>query len=208
MSLRYANALTCTFVIMLGGCAGAPQEHATASVSDPTLVITETVTDVEGEFQGALQLMKAEDWHAAADKLAPITVAKPQLSGPWANLGIARNKIGDTAGAEAAFKKAIDANASQVVAYNELGIIYRRSGRLEQAAFIYNEGLKINPNDEDIHWNLGVLYDRYLPNPGQALFHYEYYQQLTQSEDSQLLSWISELREQTSQVNVATGAKR
>ena len=168
----------------------------------------ETVSDVEGEFQTALQLMKSEDWHGAADKLAAITATEPTLPGPWTNLGIARNKIGDTAGAENAFKRAIEINANQVVAYNELGILYRRSGRLEEAAAIYNEGLKINPNAEEIHWNLGILYDRYLPNPSQALVHYERYQQLTQSEDQQLLAWISELREQTDQVNVATGAKQ
>ena len=208
MSLRYVNALPFAIVFMLGGCASAPQERAMVPVSDGVLVETKAVTDVEGEFQAALQLMQAEDWHAAADKLVALTAAKPQLSGPWTNLGIVSNMIGDTAAAETAFKKAIDANASQVVAYNELGIIYRRSGRLEQAAFIYNEGLKIDPNDKNIHWNIGILYDSYLPNPVQALHHYEYYQQLTQSEDRQLLSWISALREQTGQVNVATGDKQ
>jgi tetratricopeptide (TPR) repeat protein len=171
-------------------------------------VAAKTITDVDAEFQSAVHLMKDGDWHAAADSLAAITVAEPRLSGPWTNLGIARNKTGDPAGAEAAFKKAIDANPSQVVAYNELGILYRRSGRLDEAVSIYNAGLKINPDNEDIHWNLGILYDRYLESPVQALMHYERYQQLTQSEDSQLLSWISELREQTGQVNVATGANR
>lgn len=208
MSLRYAKAFIFIFVFMLVGCASSPPEHAATPAFDAPLAIAETVTDVEGEYQAALKLMQTGDWHAAAAKLAAIAATKPRLSGPWTNLGIARSNVGDTPGAESAFKKAIDSNASQVVAYNELGIIYRRSGRLEQAASIYNEGLKINPNDEDIHWNLGILYDRYLPNPGQALIHYEYYQQLTQSEDRQLLSWISELREQTNQVNVATGAKQ
>ena len=208
MSLRYINALPFAIVFMLGGCASAPQERAMVPASDGVLVETEAVTDVEGEFQTALQLMQSEDWHAAADKLVALTAAKPRLSGPWTNLGIVRNMIGDTAGAETAFKKAIDANANQVVAYNELGIIYRRSGRLEQAAFIYNEGLKIDPNDKNIHWNIGILYDSYLPNPVRALHHYEYYQQLTQSEDRQLLSWISALRDQTGQVNVATGDKQ
>jgi Flp pilus assembly protein TadD len=208
MSLHYVKTLALTILILLGGCASTPRERAATPGFDATSAMTGTVTDIEGEFQAALQLMKAEDWHGAVDKLVAITATEPRLSGPWSNLGIARNKIGDTAGAEDAFKKAIEANASQTVAYNELGIIYRRSGRLEEAAAIYNEGLKINPNDEDIHWNLGILYDRYLPNPAQALIHYERYQQLTQSEDSQLLAWISALREQTSQVNIATGAKR
>ena len=207
---RYVNSLLAGLAITLGGCAGAPQQVALMQAEHPdhTSTSLETVSDVEGEFQTALQLMKSEDWHGAADKLAAITATEPTLPGPWTNLGIARNKIGDTTGAENAFKRAIEINANQVVAYNELGILYRRSGRLEEAATIYNEGLKINPNAEEIHWNLGILYDRYLPNPSQALVHYERYQQLTQSEDQQLLAWISELREQTSQVNVATGAKQ
>jgi len=208
MLRHYARTLAIITAVMLGGCASAPQEHLMMSGQDVTATETVTVTDVEGEFQAALKLMKAGEWHAAADKLEAITATKPHLSGPWTNLGIARNKIGDAAGAEDAFKSAIETNSGQVVAYNELGIIYRRSGRLEEAASVYNEGLKINPNDEDIHWNLGILYDRYLPNPAQALIHYERYQALTQSDDTQLLAWINELREQTNQVNVASGAKR
>ena len=208
MSHRCVNVTVFMLLIALGGCASTPREQALSTGFDTPVTTTKTITDVEGEFQAALQLMKAGDWYTATEKLDAITASDPRLSGPWTNLGIARSKIGDTAGAELAFDKAIEANASQVVAYNELGIIYRRSGRLEAAAAVYNEGLKINPNNEDIHWNLGVLYDRYLPNPAQALFHYERYQQLTQSDDKQLLAWIDALREQTSQVNVATGEKR
>lgn len=208
MSLRYARALICSSVILLGGCAGIPQEQAMTPAPGRTAEVPETVTDVEGEFQAALQHMQAGEWHAATERLAVITAVQPRLSGPWTNLGIARNKLGDTAGAEAAFKQAIDANAGQIVAYNELGILYRRSGRLEEAASLYNEGLRINPDAEHIHWNLGILYDRYLPDPAQALIHYERYRELTQSEDRQLQSWISELQAQLGQVNVATGAKR
>lgn len=207
MSLRYANALSILLVGLLAGCAVAPPAPAPAPAIDGRAAVTQTVIDAEAEFQAALQLMKAGDWHAAEDRLAAITAAQPRLSGAWMNLGIARNKTGDTAGAEAAYKKAIDANPRQVAAYNALGILYRRSGRLEQAAFMYNEGLKIEPDAEDIHWNLGILYDIYLPNPAQALLHYEHYRQLTQSDDRQLLAWISALREQTGQVSVAGGAQ-
>lgn len=209
MSPRYANALIIIIALLLDGCAGAPQGHALSVASDATEETrSEPGIDVEDEFDAAVHLMKVEDWQAASEKLAAITSAQPWLSGAWLNLGIARSNTGDAVAAEAAFKKAIDTSTRQVAAYNELGIIYRRSNRLEDAAFIYNEGLKIDPDNLHLHWNLGILYDRYLPNPAQALIHYEYYRQLTQSDDRQLLSWISELREQTGQVNVATGEKR
>jgi len=210
MSHRYISVISLSLVIMLGGCAGSPRRPAESTAPGPDYKSTsmETATDADAEFQAALQLMESGDWHGAADRLSAIVAAKPRLSGAWTNLGIARIKIGDAAGAEEAFKRAIEMNANQLVAYNELGILYRRSGRLEEAAAIYNEGLRIKPDAEEIHWNLGVLYDRYLPNPAQALFHYERYRQLTQSEDRQLLAWISELRGKTSQVNPANGAKR
>ena len=208
MSQRYANASMIVIALSLAGCASTSQGPAVSIEPGATGEIKETVIDVEGEFEAAVQLMKIEDWHAASEKLAAITSAQPRLSGAWMNLGIAHSNIGNGAAAETAFKRAIDTNTRQVAAYNELGIIYRRSDRLEDAASIYNEGLKIDPDNPDLHWNLGILYDRYLPNPAQALIHYEYYRQLTQSEDRQLLAWISELREQAGQVNVATGEKR
>jgi Flp pilus assembly protein TadD len=190
------------------GCAVTPQEQANSSISVARTGVVEPVSDVEGEFQAALQLMRGEDWQRAADKLAAITATDPRLSGPWTNLGIARGKIGDTAGSEQAFRKAIETNSSQVAAYNELGILLRRSGRYEEAAAMYHQGLQVNPNAEVIHWNLGILYDRYLPDPRQALLHYERYQQLTPPEEGQLLTWISELREQVNLINVASGAKQ
>lgn len=207
MLQRYANTFTIIIALLLGGCAGSPQNSTVSIAPGTTEEKIESVIDVEGEFDAAVQLMKIGDWHAASEKLAVITSVQPQLSGAWMNLGITRSNTGNAAAAEAAFKKAIDANTRQVAAYNELGIIYRRSDRLEDAAFIYNEGLKIDPDNPELHWNLGILYDRYLPNPAQALIHYEHYRLLTQSQDRQLLSWISELREQVSQVNVATGEK-
>ena len=143
--------------------------------------------------------MQAEDWHAAADRLGVITAAQPGLSGAWVNLGITRVKLGDSTGAEAAFKKAIEANSRQAEAWNQLGIIYRRSGRLDEAQAVYNEALKHDPENADAHWNLAILHDRYLPEPALAVAHYEQYQQLTQSDDAQLQQWIAGLHEQLTQ---------
>jgi Flp pilus assembly protein TadD len=193
--------------VLLGGCAATPSARHTDTpvTGDPTDTAA-VVVDVESEFRSALQLMKASEWERATAKLAAITASAPGLPGAWLNLGIARVKTGDSTAAEQAFRKTLELDRSQVAAYNELGILLRRSGRLEEAAATYAAGLQVNPNAEDIHWNLGILYDRYLPNPAQALYHYERYRELTQSDDRQLQSWIDALREQTGELNVARGA--
>jgi tetratricopeptide (TPR) repeat protein len=182
----------------LSGCAGLPQqETARAPAHDSTAPANKPPSgDVDSDFRSAIALMQAEDWHAAADRLEAISKAEPGLSTPWVNLGIARTKLGDSAGAETAFKKAIEANSRNAEAWNQLGVVYRRSGRLDEALFSYNEALKRERGHSDAHWNLAILHDRYLPDPALALAHYEQYQQLTQSDDAQLQQWIASLREQ------------
>lgn len=208
MSPRYASVPLILCASILSACASNPPEHSSSPPSATTAKVSATMIDVESEFQTALQLMKDSEWQRANEKLSAITASSPELPGPWLNLGIARVKSGDSAGAEEAFRKTLDIDNAQVTAYNELGFLYRRSGRFADAAAMYTAGLKINPNAEDIHWNLGILYDRYLPNPAQALLHFERYRELTRSDDRQLEGWIDALREQTSEINVASGAKQ
>lgn len=194
---RYVNWLLLAG-LLLGGCASAPQQES-LSESQPGRAVPvgkPPARDVEADFRSALALMQAGDWHAAAERLEPVTEAAPQLAGAWVNLGIARAKLGDSSGAEQAFKQALEANSRQAEAWNQLGIIYRRSGRLDEAQFTYNEALKHDPHHANAHWNLAILHDRYLPDPALALAHYEQYQQLTQSDDARLQQWIAALREQ------------
>lgn len=207
MSHRYVSTVLFALLGILAGCASAPQELSTTQPPAPRANITTNRIDINSEFESAITLMKSGNWERAQEMLEEITSFDPGLSGAWTNLGIARARLGNTKDAETAFRKAIETSDSQVVAYNELGILCRRTGRLEEAAAIYNKGLEINPNNEDIHWNLAILYDVFLPDTTLALQHFERYQQLTGSDNKQLLSWIDELREKSRQVSVATGAK-
>lgn len=181
---------------ILTGCASAPAGNSVMPTGDTPSKPAAPVKDAEGKHRYALALMEKEEWHAAAEELELLTAARPKLPGPWINLGIVRNMLGDGAAAEHAFKRALEADAGQAEAWNQLGILYRRSGRLGDAHTSYNAGLKQAPNHADLHWNLAVLHDKYLPDPALALAHYERYQQLTNSDDVQLQQWITQLREQ------------
>jgi tetratricopeptide (TPR) repeat protein len=84
-------------------------------------------------------------------------------------------------------------NAANVEAYNQLGILYRRSGRYEEARFSYETALETEPDNTSLHWNLAILHDTDLPDPSKALLHFQRYQQITGSKNPYLLSWINNL---------------
>jgi tetratricopeptide (TPR) repeat protein len=180
----------------ISGCAGTPPEGNYVPASDSQPAPAAPARDVEAKHKYVLSLMADGNWHGAAELLEDITAARPKLSGPWVNLGIVRSMHGDSGAAEAAFKRALDVDAGNAEAHNQLGMLYRRTGRLEEARASYNAGLKRHPSHADLHWNLAILHDRYLPDPALALAHYEHYRQLTNSDDAQLQNWIAQLRDQ------------
>ena len=180
-----AALLFIIFTQFLSACSSTSiQRSLTASAPTPELITN---------YQHAIQSMQDEQWQTAREQLTTITTQQPSLSGPWINLGITQNMLGDPSGAETAFKTALDVNHRAIEAYNQLGILYRRQERLDESQFIYEEALRLDPDNSSIHWNLAILYDRYLPNPRQALQHYQRYQQLTGSEDPLLQAWIDRL---------------
>ena len=172
--------------LLTAGCTTMQSTTAPARMSDPS-------ADVTSRHQQAVKLMQAEQWQAAVEMLEAITTEQPAFSGPWLNLGIAHTKRGNSETAEAAFKQAIDMNAANVEACNQLGILYRRTGRYEEARFIYETALETEPDNTSLHWNLAILHDTDLPDPRKALLHYQRYQQITGSDNPHLLSWINNL---------------
>lgn len=194
---RISGMLLAT-ALLLSGCAITPEQTA------PTPAHTSTTSQVSradtgSAFRTAVNLMQHEDWHAAVERLQAITAQDPQLPGVWVNLGIAHVQLGDAAAAEADFHHALELNTLHAEAWNQLGMLYRRSNRLEDARHSYLEVLKTNPDHVDVHWNLAILYDQFLSDPVQALAHYTRYQQLTQSTDPQLQQWITSLQQQVPQ---------
>lgn len=183
---RQIAALVILIPVLVAGCATTHDRKIPVSTAKPT-------EDVVALHQQAVALMQQEKWREAVQSLEIITSRQYELSGPWLNLGIAYTKTGDGESAERAFRKSIDMNAGNIEAYNQLGILYRRTGRIEEAGFIYESALIAAPDNTNIHWNLGILHDKYLPDARKALFHYQRYQQLTGSDDAQLQAWINNL---------------
>lgn len=188
MFRHYTELLFAICLLLQAGCSSMPAgQQSTASTQAITALL-------QADYLEAIALMQEHEWKAAQQQLSPITVSHPQLSGPWLNLGITYLQLGDGSAAEAAFRRALDANPGNIEACNQLGVLSRRVGNLDEARRFYEAALLHDPDYPDAHWNLGILHDQYLSNPQLALQHYERYRAITGSGDPQLQGWINELR--------------
>jgi Flp pilus assembly protein TadD len=73
-----------------------------------------------------------------------------------AQLGLGRTLVkSDPAGAESAFLAALRANATNVIALNNLGVARDLEGRNTEAQVAYHLALELSPNSSDVKINLG-----------------------------------------------------
>ncbi|MFA6357509.1 MAG: tetratricopeptide repeat protein [Candidatus Omnitrophota bacterium] len=81
--------------------------------------------------------------------------------------------------------------------YYNLAIIYENVGRYKEAAQEYEKILELTPDDADIHYNLGILYDDYLQKNEKAIAHYRRYLELCpDAKDAvNVREWMDEARE-------------
>lgn len=171
--------------VLLAGCSSSPRQPGgkDASVDGAT----------QRQFNDAVGLMKAGQYQQAIPKLEGLTQSRPDLAGPWTNLGIAQARVGRTDDAINALKKAVEADPAAPAAHTELGMAYRAAGEFESARKAYLEAIRIDPGDADAHRNLGILFELYLQKPDRALSHYRQYQALQAVEDAEVGKWILDL---------------
>jgi Flp pilus assembly protein TadD len=147
------------------------------------------------DYQQALADILTGNHAQAKSTLLELTRSHPTLAGPQINLGILLLVEEDMQGAEHAFRTALQHNPSNVVAYNQLGLLLRRLGRFSDAEQAYSQALLHDPDYLLAHRNIGILYDLYLQQPSKALHHYQRCQSLTESADKEITNWIIDLQQ-------------
>jgi len=181
---------------MMSGCTTpsggqsttAPHRKVTAPAEVPVNPV------LQQAYNQALAHMQAGRDKEAELALLALTKRAPDLSGPYANLGIVYRRSGRTKEAIEALKRAIQANPRRAVYYNELGIIYRQEGMFDAARQQYDKALDVDPDYALAQLNIAILYDLYLQEPKRALPHYQRYQSLLPAEDKAVKNWIIELQ--------------
>lgn len=146
------------------------------------------------QFANATRAMRNKQWQQAETLLQQLVAQNNKLSGAWLNLGLVYRAQKEDKRAEQAFIDAINANHTNLDAYNQLAILQREQGRFSDAESNYKKALSIWPFHAESHKNIGILYDLYLGKSAEALAHFEAYQQIRGDGDKQVTGWIADLQ--------------
>ncbi|MFC3115688.1 tetratricopeptide repeat protein [Cellvibrio fontiphilus] len=150
--------------------------------------------ELNQQFADATRAMRNKQWGQAENLLQQIIQADPKLSGAHLNLGLVYRAQQENKRAEQAFNNALNANHTNLDAYNQLAILQREAGNFAAAENNYKKALSVWPYHPDSHKNIAILYDLYLGKSAEALPHFEAYLALTGGEDKQAKSWIADLQ--------------
>jgi len=175
------------------GAAGAkPRSAAQATKPMPSVRPAAQQT-----FDAARQALAAGRAAEAERGFSALTKSDPELSGPYANLGLIYRHAGKTTEATAALEKAVRLSPDSAELHNQLGVTYRMAGEFAKAKASYEQALRLDADYAPAVLNLGILYDLYLWDGAHALELYDRYLQLTPGGDAEVQRWVRDIRNRT-----------
>lgn len=199
LDARRNIALLAAATLLMSACATTETTRPPSRIEiqeEVGFTITEEARiggDVRADYEEALTYLEQGRHEEGIALLEAVAVAAPQLSAPRIDLGIAYHRAGNLDAAESNLLLAIQSNPDQPVAHNELGIVYRKTGRFAQARESYEAALEIYPGFHFARRNLAILCDLYLADLNCALANYEAYMATVPSDDEASM-WISDIR--------------
>lgn len=182
------------FAVLLGACASGPapkQESGSILVNANDAIAIDS--KVKSDFQAAVAHMKSHEYEDAIKLLESIVKRENRVTAPFVNLGIAYMAVGEMDKAENNLVQAIKLDPSHPVANNELGLLYRRTGRFEKAKQVYKKTLAMYPDFLPVRKNLAVLCDIYMDDLDCALENFEVLASY-RPDDEKLKIWIAEIK--------------
>jgi len=192
--LRYLSV----FIVSLSlfSCAGGGgdvREDEVVSYEKKTTRYLDIDSDVEGDFKGAIVLMQEDKNAQAVSVLKSVIEREKRLPAPYVNIAIAYNRLGDTKAAEENLISALKLDIGHPVANNELGLLYRKSGKFKAARTAYENAIKEHPEYLPAIRNLGVLCDLYMHDYECALQQFEDYLEL-EPDDKTVSLWVVDVK--------------
>ena len=130
--------------------------HAEALAAFRTL-LDERPDFITARTSAATVLLTIGRAREAVDLLRAAPAAQATTPDLQAKLGAALREAGDAAGAAAAFERAMASGDQNPERFNDLGVVYARLGRVDEARAAFRELLRRDANAAAVWNNLGVL---------------------------------------------------
>lgn len=184
---------------LLTACATTQSTRAPARIEIQDSVgftITEEArisSNLRADYEAALTMLEQGRRAEGVVLLEAVADAAPEVSAPRIDLGVAYHRAGNLEAAERNLLQAIDVNAEHPTVHNELGIVYRKTGRFAEARASYERALAIYPGYHFARRNLAILCDLYLADVDCALENYEAYMATVPGDDEASM-WIADIR--------------
>ena len=185
---------------VLAGCSATTKPQRKAANIEIQEAVGFTITEEEKipesvrlQYYEALRYLRDENLQRGIAILEQVADAAPTLTAPKIDLGVAYHRLGDLEMAEKYLLQALELTSSHPVALNELGIVYRKTGRFVEAKQQYEAAISVYPGYHHARRNLAILCDLYLGDLNCALNQYEAYM-ATVPADPEAAMWIADLR--------------
>lgn len=202
-NLRVCIAIIGT-AVLIAGCNTTGQTVRKVANIEVQEAVGFTITEevrigdrVRGQYFEALHLLHDGKLDQGIVMLEEIAEAAPLVTAPRIDLGMAYRQQGDLEAAERNLLQALALNADHPVVHNELGIVYRKTGRFAEAKQSYESAIAVFPGYHHARRNLAILCDLYLADLDCALEQYEAYM-TTVPADAEASMWIADLRNRMS----------
>lgn len=197
-------ALLSAVLCVVSACATTQSSRTNARLEIQEAVgftITEEArisSNVRADYETALTLLEQGRHDDGVELLEAVAEQAPQFSAPRIDLGVAYHRAGDLEAAERNLLLALEQNVDHPIAHNELGIVYRKTGRFAEARRSYENALAVYPGYHFARRNLAILCDLYLADTGCALENYEAYMATVPGDDEASM-WITDLKNRSGQ---------
>jgi Flp pilus assembly protein TadD len=189
-----------TSVLVLSACNATTKPQRKAAHIEIHEAVGFTITEevqvpesIRVKYYEALRYLRDGNLQQGIAVLKQVTDAAPTVTAPKIDLGVAYHRLGDLEMAEEYLLQALELNSNHPVALNELGIVYRETGRFTKAKQQYEAAIAVYPGYHHASRNLAILCDLYLGDLSCALKQYEAYM-ATVSADPEVKMWVTDLR--------------
>jgi len=151
----------------------------------------ELLQDMVGEDENDEALQSAnQHWQKLAEQFV-------EYPGVWTNLALTQYHLEKYQDSHASLIKALEINAEFCPTFKLKGLVERELGKFKDAEASYLAAADCDPNDADVAYNLGILYDLYMQDLEKALAQYQKAQSLLSEPDETLAVWIPDLQRRT-----------